>query len=153
MFYFALFLSTCYLFNRFLKRHSAHAPLWLGLFSLGIVMFAPTVLVVLWETFDSRNNYLDRGFLKYTNWYAALRQVQFTGQWNLNATNDGMAWAGYWSVAGLAMVTTFFAMLSACREFAVTAIATPAHVLEEDKAHAERNPLGQKEESIDDIFK
>jgi len=45
-----------------------------------------------------------------------------------------------------------YAMLSACREFSVTAMATPAHVLEEDRDHALRNPLGQKEESIDDLF-
>lgn len=152
-FYFSLFLSCCYIFNSFVKRYSPHAPIWIGFLSLGIVMFLPTVLVAVVESIDYRHRYFDPGFLAYANWYSALGRTPSTGAWDLIFTKSAMELMGYSAVAMTSIITTAYALLSACREFSVTMLATPAHVLEEDRDHVRRDPLGRKEESIDDLFK
>ena len=146
--YFSLFLSSCYIFNQFIKSYSPQAPIWIGLLGLGIIMFLPTVFVAVVEAFDDRGRYFDSGFFVYANWYAALDQTQR----NLNLTKSFMEWVGCAAVALTSFFTTAYALLSACREFSVTSLATPAHVLAEDRDHARRDPLGRKEETIDDIF-
>lgn len=152
-FYFSLFLSSCYVFNSFVKRYSPHAPIWIGFLGLGLVMFLPTVLVAVVEAFDYRRRYFEVGFLAYANWYSALGQSPPVTAWDVKSTKNFMEWVGYSAVAITAIITTAYALLSACREFSVTTLATPAHVVEEDRDHARRDPLGKKEETIDDIFK
>ena len=147
-FYFSLFLSCCFIFNQFIKSYSPQAPIWIGLLGLGIIMFLPTVFVAVVETFDYRGRYFDSGLFVYANWYAALDRTQ----WNLNSTRSFMEWVGCSAVALTTFLATAYALLSACREFSVTSLATPDHVLEEDRDHARRDPLGRKEETIDDIF-
>ncbi len=151
-FYFSMFLSCCYIFNQFIRGCSPHAPIWIGFLGLGIVMFLPTVFVAVIEAFDYRGRYFDSGLLVYSNWYAALGRTEIMAGWSQNSGRNSMEWVGYWTVALTAFLTTGYALLSACREFSVTTLATPAHVLEEDRDHARRDPLGRKEETIDDIF-
>ena len=151
-FYFSLFLSSCYIINQLVKRYSLHAPIWIGILGLGIVMFLPTVFVAVVDAFDYRGRYIDQGFLEYANWYAALEQTQVRAGRNLYAIKSFMEWVGFSTVALASFLATVYALLSAFREFSVTALATPAHVLEEDRDHARRDPLGRKEETIDDIF-
>lgn len=146
--YFSLFLSAGYIVNRFVKRHSPGAPIWIGVVGMGIVMFLPTVVVAILNSIDQRHEYFSRSFLSYANWYAALGQVQNSYQYNSYLGG----FVGLASVVIAALSTTVYAMLSAAREFSVTAIATPDHVLKEDRDHALRNALGQMEETIDDIF-
>ena len=150
--YFSLFLSSCYLLNHFLKRGSPDAPIWLGIVGLGIVMFLPTVVAAVWEAIDPQQRVFSKRFLAWSNWYAALGQLQsFDKQYSTRGGfSSGVA--GLACVVTVSVVTTIWAMLSACREFSVTAMATPEHVLEEDRDHALRNPLRQKEESINDLF-
>ena len=150
--YFSLFLSSCYLLNQFFKRYSPNAPIWLGILGMGIVMFLPTVVAAVLDAIDPRHNFFSRSFLAYANWYGAFDQIQSNNSLYTmrGGTLNGIVGVACVVIASLAI--TICAMLSACREFAVTAMATPEHVLEEDRDHALRNPLGQKEESIDDIF-
>ncbi len=148
-FYFSLFLSCCYILNQFVRRFALQAPIWAGVLGLGIIMFLPSVFVAVVEAFDYRGRYFDSGFLVYANWYTALDDVQKTTGWSRGSAASFM---GYWTVALTALLTTGYALLSASREFSVTALATPVHVLEEDRDHARRDSLGRKEETIDDIF-
>jgi hypothetical protein len=150
--YFSLFLSCCYIFNSFVKRFSPHASIWIGLLGLGIVMFLPSIFVAIFEAFDYRREYFDAGFLAYANWYSALDRTVPTTAWDLTSTKSAAEWMGYGAMILTALITTAYALLSSCREFSVRSIATPDHVLAEDRDHARRDPLGRKEESIDDIF-
>lgn len=151
VFYFSLFLSCCYIFNQFIKKHSPNAPILIGLLGLGIVMFLPSVVVAVVEALDYRRRYISSDFLRYANWYLALPTQSSSGK-IFNSTQSFMEWLGFCTLVVTASITTVFALLSACREFAVIHLATPDHVLEEDRDHARRDALGRKEETIDDIF-
>ena len=150
--YFSLFLSSCYIFNQFIKSCSPQAPIWIGFLGLGIVMFLPTVIVAVVEAFDYRGRYFESGFLVYVNWYTAIDHVHTTSGASRVSARSFMESLGYWTVALPAVLTTGYALLSACREFSVTSLATPVHVLEEDRDYQRRALLGRKEETIDDIF-
>ena len=150
--YFSLFLSSCYLLNQFLKRCSPNAPIWVGVVGMGIVMFLPTVMAAVLDAIDSRHFYFSRKFLAYANWYGAFDQFEASSALYSLRDNYFNGFEGFACVVIASVITTICAMLSASREFAAIALATPDHVLEEDREHASRNTLGQKEESIDDIF-
>ena len=151
-FYFSLFLSCCYILNQVIKKFSPHAPILIGLLGLGIVMFLPTVIVSFLEALDYRQRYISSDFLRYANWYRALTLQRGNGGIPSATTYNFMEWVGFCTLAVTTIITTVYALLSACREFSVIHLATPDHVLEEDRDHARRDPLGRKQETIDDIF-
>ena len=150
--YFSLFLSSGYLLNQFLKRYSPNAPIWIGVLSLGIVMFLPTVAAAVIDAIDQRHSVFSRKFLAYANWYGAFDQFNSSSSLYPIGPNPFSGFAGLACIVIASVVTTVIALLSACREFSVTAMVTPEHVVQEDRDHALKNPLGKKEESIDDIF-
>ena len=146
--YFSLYLSASYIFNRIVSGRSKEPFLAAGVLGLGLVMFMPSVVGTLLQSIDYQHSFFGRGFLACLNWYTANAMLDRGG-----GASGGLGWvAGILMVVIASLLTTGYAMLSSSREFIVSAIATPRHVLDEDRDFEKRDALGNKEEIIDDIF-
>ena len=132
--YFSLYLSASYIFNRIVGGRSKETFLAAGLLGLGLVMFVPSIFGTLLQAFDYRNSLLGQGFLACFNWYSALDTL---GRGSFSGTVPGIL-----MVVVISVLTTGYAMLSSAREFAVSAISTPRHVLDEDRDFEKRDALG-----------
>ena len=142
--FFSLMLSVTYLLLRLGMRNAKRPLLVFGVLVLIMVYFLPIAIVESLRTFLFSGRFsLGATFLNYMSWFGTMYEINRTVDSNIGLMIP---------MAILSTLVTIFALLVASRELTVRSIATPAHVIDEDKSYAKAKRKEGVGETIDDIF-